>query len=311
MEIGSGRHRYRWIEHWARIPEGKGSVENGRTHGVVVSASGTILVFHQAEPAVLVYDGAGKLIDRWGDRFHGAHGMTLVNDGGKEYLWLTDEHSGEVVKTTLDGTIIQSLEPPDYSGYADGKYCPTWVAVSETRRGGNGDVWVADGYGMSIVHRYNHSGKLVQSITGDEGYAGRFDCPHGIMFDYHHGLPELLVADRGNKRFQVYSGDGRYLRTFGTGTLTSPDAAVFVHDEYIVPELTAKVTVLDKDYGLVCRLGDNEQTCSVEGWPNHPDGLVHAGKFIAPHALAVDAKGNIYVVEWKIGGRITKLERLQ
>lgn len=309
MEIGSGIHRYRWIEHWARIPEGKGSRENGRTHGVVEVESGNILVFHQADPAVLIFDPSGRLLDRWGNRFSGAHGMTLVREGGTEFLWLTDEFSGEVTKTTLDGRTVDSIDRPEHPAYQRGKYAPTWVAVNETRFGGNGDVWVADGYGTGLVHRYDAKGRYLQSISGEEG-GGRFDCPHGIMFDTHLGTPELVVADRGNKRLQIYSAEGTYLRTFGSDVLRCPDTAVFAFNHFYVPELTAQVTILDREGSLVCRLGDDEQTCSVDGWPNHPGHLVHEGKFVAPHSLTVDRHGNIFVVEWKVGGRITKLERL-
>jgi hypothetical protein len=35
--------------------------------------------------------------------------------------------------------------------------------------------------------------------------------------------------------------------------------------------------------------------------------LIDAGKFNSPHGVAADTQGNIYVTEWIIGGRITKL----
>ena len=57
--------------------------------------------------------------------------------------------------------------------------------------------------------------------------------------------------------------------------------------------------------------------CDVEGWPNNtsdegrtiPTSLLETGKFNSPHGLAVDANGNLYVAEWLIGGRVTKLDR--
>ena len=112
MIIGEGNHRYRWVDHWAAIPDTPTGRMNGRTHGIAVSESGHVLVFHQADPAVLVFDMSGKLVDAWGDRFIGAHGMTLVKEGNVEFLWLTDQDSGEVVKTTLDGTMVQTLPRP-------------------------------------------------------------------------------------------------------------------------------------------------------------------------------------------------------
>ena len=68
---------------------------------------------------------------------------------------------------------------------------------------------------------------------------------------------------------------------------------------------------------LLTYIGDNEQVCDVEGWPNNkgdggqivPTSLLETGKFNSPHGLAVDANGNLFVAEWLIGGRVTKLNR--
>ena len=308
MNIGEGRYRYKWTERWTVVPDTPSSRQNGRTHGVVVTESGNVLVFHQANPAVLVYSSGGVLLDAWGSKFPGAHGMTLVKEGEDEFLWLTDQDTAAVVKTTLDGKTVQSLPAPGHAAYREGKYSPTWVAVNEERYGGNGDTWVADGYGMNLVHRFDKSGRYRGTLSGEEGKGGKFNCPHGIMFDYRRGRPELTIADRGNKQFQVFDQDGRFLRTFNDG-ISCPCAAIMIGSELFIPELNAKLTVLDRDNKLVCHLGDNEQTCSVKGWPNHPKNLIEPGKFNSPHSMAADASGNLFIVEWILGGRILKLEK--
>jgi len=88
------------------------------------------------------------------------------------------------------------------------------VAVNEARHGGNGDVWVADGYGSSKVTRYDAAGNWLATLDGTEG-RWPVQLPHGIWFDSRKRPLELYVADRGNHRVQVYSADGTYLRTFG------------------------------------------------------------------------------------------------
>jgi len=309
MIIGTGHHQYKWIDRWAVVPDTPSSRENGRTHGVAVAESGNILVFHQANPAVLVYRHDATLLDAWGANFPGAHGMTLVTEGEEEFLWLTDQNTAEVVKTTLDGKTIRSLPQPDHEAYVKGTYSPTWVAVNDERYGGNGDIWVADGYGMSLVHRFDRMGRYQGTVSGEEGRAGKFNCPHGVMFDYRSGKPELTIADRGNKQFQVYDQNGIFLRTFNDG-ISCPCAAIMGGSELIIPELNAKLTVLDRNNRLVCHLGDNEQTCSVKGWPDHPRSRIEQGKFNSPHAVAADAAGNLFIVEWIVGGRITKLEKV-
>jgi DNA-binding beta-propeller fold protein YncE len=85
----------------------------------------------------------------------------------------------------------------------------------------------------------------------------------------------------------------------------------------IIAELRARLAVTDMNDELLTYIGDNEQVCDVEGWPNNtsdggqiiPTSLLETGKFNSPHGLAVDADGNLYVAEWLIGGRVTKLNR--
>ncbi|HEX9657239.1 MAG TPA: hypothetical protein VGB89_10060 [Bacteroidota bacterium] len=315
MRFGEGDNTYNWIENWAKIPlrgrrpNSESGKSNGRTHGVVVTEAGNIIVFHQANPAVLVFDNNANLLEAWGDRFAGAHGLTLVQENGTEYLWLTDQYSGEVVKTTLDGKTILNIERASHPTYSKSKYAPTWITVHEERFGGNGDVWVTDGYGSHYIHRYDRTGKYLGSINGSEGEAGTFECPHGIWIDYRKSEPELYIADRGNRRFQVYDLQGRFKRVFGADFLTSPCGCVTHEGQLLVPELNARLAVLDEDDRLICYIGENEAVCSHPEWPNVPANLITAGKFNSPHGMAADKQGNLYVVEWIIGGRITKLAR--
>jgi hypothetical protein len=133
--------------------------------------------------------------------------------------------------------------------------------------------------------------------------------------DRRSGAPLLYVADRGNARVQVLDMSGATVRTFGTDFLLSPSVFATFGEYLIIGELNARVTVLDGSDRLVAYVGENTEVCSVDGWPNSRDAdgklirqrLLEHGKFNSPHGLAVDAHGNIYVSEWLIGGRFTKL----
>jgi len=311
MRIGSGEHTFEWIENWAVIPDTPESRVDGRTHGVVVTREGHVVVFHVANPAILVFDGHGSLIEAWGDRFPGAHGLTLVEEAGTEYLWLTDYKTGEVVKTTLKGETLLSLPVPDFKGYDDPKYAPTWVTVFEERFGGNGDIWVADGYGAGYVHRYDRSGHYLSSINGTAG-AGRFRHPHGVHIDSRKVDPELYIADRMNRRIQVYDTEGKFKRVVSEGADTSACAFIPYGEFTLIPEAPyrARITVLDPEDRLVATLGENDAVCARPGFPNDR-ALVEPGRFVTPHSVSADALGNIYVVEWITGGRITKLARVE
>jgi hypothetical protein len=311
MQIGSGEHTYEWIENWAVIPDTPEGRADGRTHGVVVASDGRVIVFHLGNPAIIAFDTNGGLTDSWGDRFPGAHGLTLVKEENTEYLWLTDYKTGEVVKTTLRGETVLSLPFPDLKGYDDPKYAPTWVTVFEERFGGNGDIWVADGYGAGYVHRYDRSGRYLSSMDGTAG-AGRFRHPHGLYVDTRKTEPDLYIADRMNRRIQVYDLDGRFKRVVSDAVDTSACAFIQHGDFTLIPEAPyrARITILDPNDRVVVTLGENDQACAQTGFPNDR-GLVESGRFVTPHSVATDAVGNIYVVEWITGGRITKLVRVK
>ncbi len=331
MQVGSGANTYDWMDDWAAISKSESARTGWAHHGVVVTRSGEIVAYHQGDPTIMVFDSEGNLLRSWDISVTDAHGMTLVEEDGTEYLWIADNgakrlpylayeypsgpRTGQVLKTTLDGETVMSLERPDIEVYGEQEYSPTWVVVNEERHGGNGDVWVADGYGASYVHRYDRAGNYLSSINGEEGDAGAFDCPHAIFVDRRCGAPELYVADRSNSRVQVYDMDGRFKRVFGTDFLTSPSGFATHGDQMIIAELQARLTVLNAADRLVCYLGDNAEVCDVAGWPNNrneagevvPTSLLEQGKFNSPHGMAVDADGNIYVAEWLIGGRFVKL----
>lgn len=308
--LQAGHLRYRWQDKAIRIPDTASSRADGRTHGIAISATGQVIIFHQANPAILVYSQAGILQDAWGDTFPGAHGLTLVQEGDEEFLWLTDTKTGVIAKTTLDGRTVRTLHRPPLAHYATGTYAPTGVAVHEERHGGNGDIWVADGYGSHQIHCYDKAGNYLDSITGASGAAGVFHSPHTLLIDTRKPEAELYIADLGNRCVQVYDVEGNFKRAFGTDFLTSPCAFAVSGDNLIIPELRARVTVVDQEDRLIGYLGDNAPICEVQGWPNHPAHRIEAGKFNSPHGIATDPQGNLYIAERIIGGRITKLERM-
>jgi len=315
MRIGTGEHTYEWSEKWAEIPDTQSAREGWAHHGIVVSNTGNVISFHQAEPTVLIFDGYGSLVDSWEATVQNAHGMTLVEEGGEEFLWLADNLSAQVVKTTLDGQVVMSIERPDLEVYQEGKYSPTDVAVYEERNGGNGDIIVTDGYGSSYIHHYDKDGNHLRSLNGTEGDGGHFATPHGVWINTRKPDAELYIADRSNGQIQVYGLDGKFNRAFGTGGgqdwLHSPSGFAAWSEYLIVAELRgSRVTLLDAEDNPVAYIGENTGAFKLnEGWPNVSHETLIEGKFSSPHGIASDSDGNIYVAEWLVGGRINKLTR--
>lgn len=314
LQIGEGDFRYRWTEEWAALPRNQKTRENGRTHGVAVTRDQQVVVFAQTAPAVLFFDNKGQLVRSWGDRFPGAHGLTLIEEEGEERLWLTDHDTGEVSKTTLDGELLMTIEAP--SVRSDEFYKPTWAAVAPE----SSDIYVADGYGTNVIRIYDKNGHYQGELTGEEG-PGRFARPHGIAFSTKG---ELWITDRRRKRVLVYDNRGNCLR-YRDGLTHSPCSFAFDHSLVFVPELFGSLKVLTAGLELVAELGANTEVRppggwkdkeawgwpELEGWPDLKGTTkVQAGRFISPHDVAVASNGDLYVVEWIVGGRITRLAKI-
>jgi DNA-binding beta-propeller fold protein YncE len=303
MKLGGNSHVYEIVEGWGRLPEG---VRFGYTHGVVVDSQDRVYVHNQSKDAVIVFDRDGNFLSSWGEEFAaGAHGMFLSRERGAEYLYLADYARHIVVKTTLDGKVIWTLGVPDMPNVYDSpeKYKPTDVAVAP-----NGDFYIGDGYGQSWIHQYNKDAKPIRSWGGLGSEPGKLNCPHGVWVDTRRPAPVLLVADRGNRRIQIFSLDGKHIG-FVTEELRYPCCFYQFGDEIYIPDLRGRVTIFDKNNKLITHLGDNPGVWEKKGWPNLPPEEIQVGKFNSPHALCVDSRGDIYVVEWIATGRLTKLHR--
>jgi len=313
--IGEGAHKYEVIHDWGEVPA---DIKYGNTHGVVEDSQGRIYVHHTVNKAserhdtMVVFDAKGKFVKSWGKEFEGgAHGLHIRKEGSKEYLYLCDTKRALVVKSTLDGEEVWSIRYPKeadaYKPGADGKpvkYSPTNLAIAP-----NGDVYVGDGYGSSYINHYNSKGEYIRTFGGKGKEPGKMDCPHGLIVDTRGKDPVLLVADRGNSRLQRFTLDGKHI-DFVSGTTMPCHFSMFKNGDVVIPDLGAKVTLLDKNNQVVAHLGDDSGAATWRDLRKEPREKFKPGKFVCPHGACFDHAGNIFVVEWVEVGRVTKLRRV-
>jgi hypothetical protein len=311
--IGEGEFKYECEHFWGELPAGHNY--GGASHGVALDSEGLIYVCHQGEPAsVFVFDPAGKFVRTLGEFHKGdGHGIDIRREGKEEFIYLAPNNfsrkNRKVTKMTLKGEVVWEAGPPVESGlYKKGQPFNT-TNISFAPDGG---FHVGDGYGSNYLHRYDKQGNYISSMGGTGTGDGQFKTPHGHWFDDRDGVPKICVCDRANHRLTNLTLDGQFLSQ--VPNIDGPASLDTMGDLMLCTEVfIGRMVILDKHNKPLIRLGADDawqktvkETKNLRGQPDK----WQAGKFVHPHDAAFDAKGNIFVAEWVVGGRISKLRKV-
>ena len=299
---GHNNMKYTLDTKWGTLDSAKFPVND--CHEMVQDKKGRIILLtNETKNNILIYNKSGKLLDSWGHDFPGGHGLTLADENGTQFLYITDTAKHQVYKTTMDGKILLTIDVPMEAGiYKNAKeFVPTEVAVDS-----NGDFFIADGYGSQYILHYDNNGKL-KGYFGGRGKGDEYlDNAHGIVVDRRYGSPTLLVTDRTRNCFKRFSMDGKLKEI-----IELPGAFVcrpVIKNDYLYAAVfrSAKIDnvgsgftiILDKNNKLVSNIGGSE--------PVYTDGklqtLSQAEKiFVHPHDVCVDDDENLYVAQWASG----------
>jgi DNA-binding beta-propeller fold protein YncE len=207
-QIGAGKYTYELIPDFFKLPPGE---TFGLVSRVAADAQDRIYVFQRKDPPVVVFDREGKYLGAWGSgEVTDPHGLKIVGDT----VYTTDRSDSVAKSFSLDGKV--KLELGERGHHSDTGNIANWLAEraagpfnhpTEMMPHPNGDIYVTDGYRNARVHRFAKDGQLKKSWGAPGHGPGQFHLPHSIAID-DAGL--LYVADRANKRIQIFSPDGDF-----------------------------------------------------------------------------------------------------
>ncbi len=261
---------YRVDRGFFKPPQG---LKLGAVSGVATDAKGNVLLFHRGPRPILVFDAAGSFVRSFGDGlFDSAHGLRVDGEG---HVWTTDSANHTVVKFDAVGKVLLTLGERGVAGDDEKHFDkPTDVAFAP-----NGDVYVSDGYGNSRVAKFDRSGKFLHAWGSKGEGEGQFNLPHAVRVD---SKGHVYVADRENKRVQVFDAGGKFLRSAARGV--APYGLFITADDTLF--------VADGVSHRVLKLApDGRELASWGGGGREP------GKFLLPHAVCVGPDGSVYVAE--------------
>jgi DNA-binding beta-propeller fold protein YncE len=204
----------------------------GEVAGVATTSKGNVLVytrtgtnataggsrvFTHGGSRLLEFDRNGKFVREIGQGVYAFLFAQSVKVDPKDNIWVVDRGSNMVLKFTPDGRVAMTMSrKPESVGEGGGRgggrgntgagipgdnfNKPTDIAWDRA-----GNSYVTDGYGNSRVVKIDANGKFVKSWGTRGSEPGQFNLPLSIAID---AQDNIYVADRGNKRIQVFDTDG-------------------------------------------------------------------------------------------------------
>ncbi len=322
--VGQGDYRYEVHHDWPQLPD---RFHWQTTHNVAIDRAGFLYVIHEGRaeltehPSIFVFDPEGRYVRSFGQQFQGGgHGIEVREEDGQEFLYVCAyQQVKSFAKLDLKGEVVWQRRAPVQSGvyaaeeasnprrvWGRDRFMPTNFAFLP-----NGDFLLADGYGSFYIHHYDKEGNWKSCFGGPGQGSGTFNTPHGLWVDKRPGrAAQLVVTDRAHNTLQYLTLDGQYVETLeGYGLPANIDT---YQDLMVVPELVARITLLDGKNRVVARLGDDVERIRGDAKHtirSHPEQW-KPGRFVHPHDACFDAEGNIFVAEWVSTGRVSKLVRL-
>jgi hypothetical protein len=214
----------------------------GEVSGVAVNSKGHVFVFTRgntngpayaaAAAQLLEFDADGKYLREIGHNLYAWSFAHTVKIDKQDNIWVTDKGSDMVIKFNPEGRVVMVFgrkqeasdegtgplkHPKPPLPAIDGQF----RQVTDVAWDAAGNTYISDGYINSRVAKVDKDGNWLKSWGTFGDQPGQFNTPHSIATD---AQGHVYVADRGNRRIQVFDGDGTFIRQFTIDVPVPPDA---------------------------------------------------------------------------------------
>ncbi len=273
--IGAGEFRYEYQPGWARL---LGGMSLQGPSGVAVDSTDRVYVYQRQGPPVLVFDRSGHFLERWERRDGVPADAHHIHVGPDDTVYLTDRDAHQVLLYDTSGNLLRSLGTRDQAAMQAPFNHPADICVAPS-----GELYVADGYGNSSVHRFSAAGDYISSFGSPGSGPGQFRVPHSVRVSQDG---RVYVADRENHRVQVFTSEGDFLTAWTDfkcpmGVHIDANQVVYVTDQ--IP----RVSIYSLDGELLAR----------------------GRTFEGAHQVYTDSEGSIYGID-TANQRVQKLQKL-
>ena len=312
------------------LGEATGVAVNSKGHVFVLSRGNTSGPAYGAAAAQLLEFGpSGKFVREIGKNLYAwSFGHTVRVDKG-DNIWITDKGSDMVIKFDPQGRVamvfgrkqeasdedtapLKHPKPPLPA--EDGRF----RQVTDVTWDPAGNTYISDGYINSRIAKVDKNGNWLKS-WGDRGNKpGEFNTPHSIAADANGNI---YVADRGNRRIQVFDGDGNFLREIRIDVSYDPKARPAIGNVPDVAKIEAsggpQTMAPGSPWALCITPGPHQVLYSSDAYPGRVYKLSLDGKVLGVlgesgkqlkqfgwvHEIACPSENVLYVAEllnWRV-----------
>jgi NHL repeat len=232
---------YRSVSGFLKMPA---DLYLGEVAGVAVNSKGHLFVFSRGNttgPAygagaaqLLEFAPDGKFLREIGHNLYAwsyAHSVKIDRD---DNIWVADKGSDMVIKFDPDGRVVmvfgrkqessdEGTEPLKHPNPPLPPVDGMFRQVTDMAWDAAGNTYISDGYINSRIAKVDKNGNWLKSWGEPGDQPGQFNTPHSIAVDADGNV---YVADRGNRRVQVFDGDGKFLRQITIDVPFDPNAPV-------------------------------------------------------------------------------------
>ena len=321
--------RYRSVPDFLKLPP---DVYLGEVSGVAVNSKGHVFVLsrgnssgpaYAASAAQLLEFGAdGKFLREIGHNLYAWSYAHTVKVDKQDNIWVTDKGSDMVIKFNPEGRVemvfgrkqeasdegtapLKHLKPP--LPPVDGMF----RQVTDVAWDSAGNTYISDGYINSRVAKVDQDGNWLKSWGEPGDKPGQFNTPHSLAVD---AQGHVYVADRGNRRIQVFDAEGNFLRQITIDVAVDPNARPAIGNK---PTQTTGAMAPGAPWAICITPPPNEVLYSSDAYPGRLYKLGLDGKILGVlgesgkqlkqfgwiHELACPSENEIFVAEllnWRI-----------
>ena len=324
--------RYRSVPDFLKLPA---DMYLGEVVGVSLNSKGHIFVFSRGNTSGPAYGAAaaqllefgadGKFLREIGRNLYAWSFAHAVKVDKEDNIWAVDKGSDMVIKFNPEGRVAmvfgRKVEASDEGAAplkhpkpplppVDGMFRQVTDVAWDTA----GNAYISDGYINSRVAKVDKNGNWVKSWGEPGDQPGQFNTPHGIAVD---AQDRVYVADRGNRRIQVFDPDGKFLRQFTIDVPVPPDARPAIGNK---PTATTGTMAPGAPWTICITPGLNQVLFAADAYPGRIYKLSLDGKVLGVlgqsgkqlkqfgwvHQIACPSEREIYVAE-QLNWRVQKL----